>query len=286
MILSVGRWPLHSPLGHVALHARSTGHLILKRAELLRVVATASAKVRLRRRFILGDGLLAEARSRVVRLVLVELLGQGLARGGLRERPAWEVLLCRRVRRELRGIPAGADGRGRCRVVLEATATAETERIECGALQLRLVLRVVLRAWVLLEIVRLHLFAQDKLDSDIGYRKNECTYARLGADFRSARPALPVEVSLDRVVQEQGVLIEVILRLLRCHLHCVREGLARRLGILDLVIVGVLRAGGVLTNVLSLRQLAIELFAAIPAVGLREAELSLRFFNGQRELAE
>ena len=64
------------------------------------------------------------------------------------------------------------------------------------------------------------------------------------------------------------------------------EGLARGLSILDLVIVGVLRAGGVLTNVLRLRQFAIELFAAIPAVGLREAELSLRFFNGQRELAE
>ena len=109
MILSVGRWPLHSPLGHVALHARSTGHLILKRAELLRVLATASAKVRLRRRFILGDGLRAEARSRVVRLVLVELLLHGFAGGRLWEGPPGHGPLIRGVCRVFWGVTAGTD---------------------------------------------------------------------------------------------------------------------------------------------------------------------------------
>ena len=75
---------------------------------------------------------------------------------------------------------------------------------------------------------------------------------------------------MDGVVEEQCVLIEVVLGLHGRHLDGVRERLARRLSILNLVIVGILRAGGVLTNVLRLRQLAVKLLAAVPAIGLRE----------------
>ena len=56
------------------------------------------------------------------------------------------------------------------------------------------------------------------------------------------------------------------------------ERLARRLSILDLVLVGILRARGVLTNVLRLRQLAVKLLAAVPAIGLREPVDGLGLF--------
>jgi len=58
------------------------------------------------------------------------------------------------------------------------------------------------------------------------------------------------------------------------------------LSILDLVIVGVLRAGGVLANVFSFRELAVKLFAAVPAICLGEAELRLRSLYRHGQLAE
>ena len=65
-----------------------------------------------------------------------------------------------------------------------------------------------------------------------------------------------------------------------------RERLTRWLSILDLVIVGILWARGVLTNVLCLRQLAIKLLAAVPAIGLGEAVDRLGLFYRQGKLAE
>ena len=58
------------------------------------------------------------------------------------------------------------------------------------------------------------------------------------------------------------------------------------LSILDLIIVHVLRAWGVLSNVLSLGELGVELLAAVPAVGLGETELRLRLLNGQWQFTE
>ena len=58
------------------------------------------------------------------------------------------------------------------------------------------------------------------------------------------------------------------------------------LSILDLIIVHVLRAWSVLSNVLSLGELGVELLAAVPAVGMGEAELRLRLLNGQWQFTE
>ena len=55
------------------------------------------------------------------------------------------------------------------------------------------------------------------------------TYTGLSADFRRAGSLLSVEIGLDRVVQEEGVLIEVVLRLLFSHTDGLRESLSRRL---------------------------------------------------------
>ena len=58
------------------------------------------------------------------------------------------------------------------------------------------------------------------------------------------------------------------------------------LTVLNLILVHVLGTGGVLSDVLSLGELGIELLAAVPAVGLGEAELRLRLLNGQRQFTE
>ena len=55
------------------------------------------------------------------------------------------------------------------------------------------------------------------------------TYPWLSADLGGASPGLAVEVSVDGVVEEEGVLVEVVLGLL--HIHA--GGLAEReLGVL------------------------------------------------------
>ena len=51
------------------------------------------------------------------------------------------------------------------------------------------------------------------------------------------------------------------------------------LAVLDLILVHVLRARGVLADVLSPGELGIEFLAAVPAIGLGEAKLGLRLFN-------
>ena len=62
------------------------------------MVPFACAEVRLGCGSIFRDVLLAESGACIIGLVLVEFLGQGLARGGLWKGPARHVLLQRRVR--------------------------------------------------------------------------------------------------------------------------------------------------------------------------------------------
>ena len=149
--------PGESPLGHVALDARATSHLVLKGSKLACMIAAASAEMRLCRRSILRDGLFVEARACIVCLMLVKLFGQSFTRCSLRESPARHVLLLRSVGRELRGVPTRTNRCRSGRVILESTTSAVTEGVLGCTLQLRLILWVVLRARILLEIVWLHL---------------------------------------------------------------------------------------------------------------------------------
>lgn len=91
--------------------------------------AATRSKNCLRRRSILRDVLSSEAGSRVIRLVLVELLRESLARSSLRQSPAGEILLRRSVSGELGGVPAGSNRCGSSRVIFEATATTEAEGV-------------------------------------------------------------------------------------------------------------------------------------------------------------
>lgn len=58
------------------------------------------------------------------------------------------------------------------------------------------------------------------------------------------------------------------------------------LTVLNLVVVFVLGAWGVLSNVLSFGELIVEHFAAVPAVGLRETVLSSGPLNRKRQFSE
>jgi len=222
-------------------------------------------------RFILGDGLGSEARAGVVRLMLIKVFLRCLTWSGLRQRPPWHVLLARGVRCVLGGVTAGTDGSGRARFVNKSAATTTTvttvaEGIFGGLSQLRLALGVVLGARVLLQVVWLHPW--------------------FSANFRCAGALLPVQIGLDGVIKEESIFVKIVLGLLLSHPLGLREGLSGGITVLDLIVVHVLGAGGVLANVLLLGQLVDEDLGAIPAVSLREAELGGRLLNGQRQLAE
>ena len=112
----------------------------------------------LRRRSVLGHGLWAEARSGVVSLMLVEFLLDGLARSSLGQGPPGHRPLVGGVCRVLRGVTARSDGGRSGGIVFEATAAASVAECVLGSLgKLRLLLGVVLGAWHLLQVVRLHL---------------------------------------------------------------------------------------------------------------------------------
>ena len=58
------------------------------------------------------------------------------------------------------------------------------------------------------------------------------------------------------------------------------------LRVFDFVVVHVLGARSILTNVLVLCELVDEDLGAVPSVGLREAELGLRLLDGERQFAK
>lgn len=120
--------------------------------------------------------------------------------------------------------------------------------------------------WVLLQVVWLHPW--------------------LSTDFRCASFRLPVVISLNGVIEEEGVLVEVVLGLLGLHSFRERECLSGRLSVLDLVVVFVLGAWGVLSNVLGFGELVVEHFAAIPPVGLSETVLSGSGLNRKGQFSE
>ena len=93
------------------------------------------------------------------------------------------------------------------------------------------------------------------------------TYTRLSADFWRTSPRFPVKISLNGIIEEQTILVEVVFGFFRRQFRGVREGLTWGLCILNLVNVCVLGTWGVLPNVLSLGQLTVKLFALIPAIG-------------------
>lgn len=108
----------------------------------------------------------------------------------------------------------------------------------------------------------------------------------LGTDFGRAGALFPVEVGLNGVVEEESILVEIILRLLLRHSHRLREGLSWRIAVLDLILIHVLGARGVLANVLLLSELIDEDLGTVPSVRLCETVLSLGLLNRQRKLSE
>ena len=122
------------------------------------MITAASTEVTARRRFILRDVLRSQPRPHVISLMLVKVLLSSFARCRLWQRPARHILLATRVGRVFWGVTAGSD-RGRCgSCILDArSATSVSEGVLGVPPKLRLVLGVVLRSWVLLQVVWLHL---------------------------------------------------------------------------------------------------------------------------------
>ena len=161
-----------SPLGLVALDRASTLHHVSEHALLLDVLAPARSEVALSCGSILRDSLNAETRAHVVRLVLVKVFLRRFARCRLWQSPAWHILLSGRVGGVLGGVAAGTN---RCRCagfVLEAALAATVAKgIFCSFPELGFALRIVLGAWILLQVVWLHLDKEmDAITYLVSYR--------------------------------------------------------------------------------------------------------------------
>ena len=163
-----------SPPGLVAFDRGAASHRVLECAKFSGIVAPTGTKVALSRGSILWDCLDAEAWSRVIRLLLVEGFLCCLSGRGLGQRPSWHILTTGGVCGVFRGVTARAD-RGWCAsLILEPTvATAIAKGVLCGLAQLRLALRVVLWARVLLQIVWLHLRSQDGTNRQLRKSKKQ-----------------------------------------------------------------------------------------------------------------
>ena len=142
----------------VALDARSSLHHVLEGAELSGVVSATSAEMTRLSGFILGHGLFVEATSCVVGLILVELLHTSFTRCGLGQGPSWLVGSVGGVCSVFWGIATWSNGSWSRGLILQTTLTSAITKGVLGVTsEFRLLLGVVLGAWVLLKIAWLHL---------------------------------------------------------------------------------------------------------------------------------
>ena len=135
--------------------------------------------------------------------------------------------------------------------------------------------------------------------------RESSTYSWFCAYFRSTSAGLSVLVSLNWVVQKQGILVEVVLGLLLFHPWGQRERMFWCLKsvsygiqtssvlclwsyflVLDFVLVGVLRTWSKLSDVLGLSQVLNEHFGLVVSLGHRERVTASRFLHRQRQLSE
>lgn len=150
-------------------------------------------------------------------------------------------------------------------VLQAAVASSESEGIQGSSLQLRFFAGEVLWAWVLLQIVGLH----------PGFSTN----------LRGTGTCFPVIVSIDWVVEEERVLVEVVLGLFDLHSGGQGERIFRCLLVLNVVDVWH-RGWSKLTHVLLLGQLGDKAFSLVFSLSLREGEGGSGLLDRQRKLAE
>ena len=176
------------------LHTGPAPHLVCERAQLLRAVATRRAESRGCSRPVLAANLHAKGRTLVVGLVTVKLANCRLRTRFLRHGPARRVSLVRRVASRLRHVTAGAySTRGRNQVLDAHVTPAVAKRVLGCVTELRLVRNHVLGARVSVVM--------------------DTVEAGLCADLGCGAARSSVVVRLDRVIEEQSVLVEIVLRL-------------------------------------------------------------------------
>lgn len=127
-----------SPLGHVALHTWPTLHHVWESALFASLVSCGGSEVRLGLVFVFWDGLGAEARARIIRLILVEALESVVGSASLGQSPARLIFLGGRVGGCVGTVTSGTDrGGGRSLVGQTLVATLKAERILRSSSQLR-----------------------------------------------------------------------------------------------------------------------------------------------------
>ena len=157
------------------------------------MITAASTEVTARRRFILRDVLRSQPRPHVISLMLVKVLLSSFAWCRLWQRPARHICLATRVGRVFWGVTARSNRGGRGSLILNSSAaTSVAEGVLGVPPKLRLVLGVVLRSWVLLQVVRLHLHkwvnARDTRQRG-QLQKTDIIKIRLSSRFKSEEAA-------------------------------------------------------------------------------------------------
>ena len=157
--------------------------------------------------------------------------------------------MLRRHRTELRRIAARAN---RCRcgnVQLDGGSTLHTERILFIVFVDKLIL---VDTWQILWA-----------GANVGIGLLE---TRLSADFRRSASGLATQISVGRLVKEQGILVEVVPRLVFSHAYFGAERPVGHLIVFDLVVKGIAGTGRALSSV-GLRKVRAEVEFLLAVTG-------------------
>lgn len=227
---------------------------------------------------VLRAGLFPNGRAHVVGLVFVVFLSSGLRTRVLLESPSREVLLVRREGRSLRHIAAGAHCARSRNQVLKALGTAAIAKSVLGCVsELGLAGHHVLGAGVRVVMSGVK--------------------ARLRADLWRTDSRSTVVVGLDGVIQEKGVLVEIIFGLFNGHPVGSTEGeflglkerykrLVTYVSVLNLVIILVDWTWRSLGHVFLHSQLTEEDLVCFLSLGLAEGVVGGGLLIGEWQLAK
>ena len=154
-----------SPFRDVTFHLTATLHRVLESSEFVGVIAGRRPKMSFRGCSVFWERLRPDAWSRIVRLVFIELLEVSIWPACLRQGPARHVLLLGWVGWSFWDVTAWTDRTWRWGRHLKAVTTPKSKGVQGGSLYFWFITWEVLRPWVLLQVVRLHLKTVERVNT-------------------------------------------------------------------------------------------------------------------------
>lgn len=191
----------YSPFRVVAFNACSSLHCVLKRAQLIWIISRRWAKVSFLLASVLAQLLIAKSRMCIVGLILIKLEWV-TASACFWQSPSWHVLLIWGIWRCFWNISAWSNW-SRCwnQVLQTSLASAITKWIVCSSAENRFLGWVILRSRNLFKCIWLH--------------------SGFCANLWCSTPWSFTQVSLDWIIKEKRIFIEVIFGFLKRYSGCI-----------------------------------------------------------------